>query len=164
MLFHLLLCVGIGDLEVAEVVEHAADPSREPFVAIGEAAADLTLNHRGVVEVIPLGLGEPVGLREGTVRVLNRRDGLLLHGEDAGHLLAKLATRVIELPGGIFLRDDPQAKLPALTDVGALDRVEVARVGIIGDHGADGKLEGASCHLWASSWCLTTEDAAGAGD
>ena len=65
---HLLLGVRIGHLEVAQVVEHAANPGREPLVAAVESAADLPLDHRGVVEVVALGLREPVGLRRGCER------------------------------------------------------------------------------------------------
>ena len=103
-------------------------------------------------------------MREGTVRVLDRSDGLILHREDASELLAELAAGVVELAGGILLGDDPKAEFPALADVGPLEVVEVACVGIVGDDRADGEFQGASSQSWASSWCLTTEDAAGVGD
>jgi hypothetical protein len=124
--FHLFLRIRVGDLEVAQVVEHPADPGTESLFTMGDPAADLPLDHRGVDEVVTLGLGEPVRLRQGAGRVVDRRDGLLLHGEDPRQLLSKLSARVVELAGCVLLRDDPQAHLPALADVGSLDGVKVA--------------------------------------
>ena len=84
---------------------------------------------------------QPVGLGQGAHGVVDRRDRLLLHGEDARELLAQLALRVVELASRVFLGDDPQADLAALADVRPLDRVEIAGVGVEGDDGPDGELE-----------------------
>ncbi len=139
--FHLLLGIGVVDLEVVQVVEHAADPRADALVAIVDPAGHLALNHRPVVEVVALLGRQPVGLGQGAHGVVDRRDRLLLHGEDARDLLAQLAPRVVELAGRVFLGDDPQANLAALADVRPLDRVEIAGVGIEGDDGPHRELE-----------------------
>ena len=95
----------------------------------------------GVVQVVALRLRQPVGLRERADGVVDRRDRLLLHREDARQLLAQLAAGVVELAGRVFLGDDPQADLAALAEVRALDRVEVAGIGMEGDDGPDRQLE-----------------------
>ena len=80
-------------------------------------------------------LGQPaVGVVDGSHR-------LLLHREDAGQLLAELAAGVVELAGGVFLRDDPQTNLAALADVRPLDRVEIARLAVERDDRARRQLE-----------------------
>ena len=141
-LLHLLLGVGVGDLEVAEVVEQPADLLFEAVVAVAHPAADLALDHPGVVR------GRRAASRAGgrscsSVRVglVDGGDRLLLHGEDPRDLLAELAAGVVELAGGVFLGDDPQPDLAALAQVRALDRVEVAGVGVERDDRAAGELQ-----------------------
>ena len=57
MSLHLLLGVGVGDLEVAQVVEEPADLLVEAVVAVVDPAADLALDDLGVLEVVACGLG-----------------------------------------------------------------------------------------------------------
>ena len=52
--FHLLLGIGVVDLEVPEVVEHAADPGTDTLVAVVDPAGHLALDHPRVVEVVAL--------------------------------------------------------------------------------------------------------------
>ena len=128
--FHLLLGLGIVDLEVALIVENAADPRADALVAVVEPASHLALNHGTVIEIVAILGRQPIGLRQRAHRVLDRRDRLLLHREDAGDFFPQLAARVFRLAGRIFLGDDPQADLAALADVRPLERVEIAGVGI----------------------------------
>ena len=140
-ILHLLLGLGIRELEVAEVVEHPPEPLLEPFIPVVHPAAHLPLDEPGVVEIVALGTGEAVGPGQGARGFVDRSDRLPLHGEDARDFLAKLAARVIELPRGILLGNDPQPDLAALAPVGALDRVEVAGVGKEGDERPGRQLE-----------------------
>ena len=117
------------------------DPRADALVAVVDPAGHLALNHRPVVEVVALLGREPIGLRQGAHGVFDRRDRLLLHGEDPRDLLAQLPLRVFELAGRVFLGDDPQANFAALADVRALERVEIAGVGIEGDDGPHRELE-----------------------
>ena len=87
------------------------------------------------------GLGELAGLLEDAEGVLDGGDGLLLHGQDALGLLADRPALVVELAGDVLVGDDPEAELAALAQVGALEVVEVAGVGVEGDDRAGGELE-----------------------
>ena len=140
-LLHLLLGVGVGDLEVAEVVEHVPQLLLQPLVAVAHPAAHLALDQPGVVQVLALRAGKAIGPGQGARGLVDGSDRLPLHGEDPRDLLAEFAAGVVELPGGILLGDDPQADLAALAQVRPLDRVEVAGIGVEGDDRADGELE-----------------------
>ncbi len=45
-IFHLLLGVGVVDLEIALIVENPGDPRADPLVAVVDPAGHLSLNHR----------------------------------------------------------------------------------------------------------------------
>ena len=138
---HLLLGVGVVELEVLEVFERPAHPGADPFVAVVQPAANLPLNHPGVVQIVALRLRQGRGLLQAADGVVDRRDRLLLHGEHAGQLFAQLAAAVVELAGCVFLGNDPQPDLAALAEVRALDRIEVERLGVERDHGPDRQFE-----------------------
>ncbi len=90
------------------------EPGADALIAVVEPAIHLALDHARVVEVVALLGRQSIGLRQGPHGVLDGRDRLLLHCENAGDLLAELAPAVIKLAGRVFLRDDPQANFAAL--------------------------------------------------
>ena len=133
--FHLLLRIGVVDLEVLEIVEHVRDPRANAFVAIIDAAGHLALDHRPVFEVVAVSGRQTIGLGQGSHGVINRRHCLLLHVEDAGQLFPQLAPCVIELADCVFLGDDSQANFAALADIRSPDRVKIACIAVESDHG-----------------------------
>ncbi len=86
--------------------------------------------------------------------LFDRRYCLLLHGVNAGNFDAELALRVFELASDILLGHDPQAKLAALADIRPLDRVEIAGVGVRGDHRADRQMQRADLPFVADLFVL----------
>ena len=139
---HLLLGVGVGDLEVLEVVEEPADLLVEAVGAVVDPAADLALDHLGVLEVVAAPAGRAG--RSSTACAGRPRRACLacfLHGEDARGLLADLAALVVELAGDVLVGEDAQAELAALAQVRPLEVVEVAGVGVEGDDRAGRELQ-----------------------
>src|SRR5208337_4674657 len=55
---HLLLCFGIGDLEIAQIVKQATEFLLQPFFAVAHPAADLALDEPRVVQIVALGAGK----------------------------------------------------------------------------------------------------------
>ena len=129
-LLHLFLGVGIGDLEVLQVVEEAANLLVEAVGRAVDPAAHLALNHRGVLELVAVdGIGL-LGLGDRPQGVLDGGDGLLLHREDPCGLFADLAAGVVELAEDVLVGEDAEADLAALAQVRALEVVEVAGLGV----------------------------------
>ena len=82
------------------------------------------------------GSGSLSVLAQGPEGVVDRGLGLLLDREDPVDLLADGPLLVLELALDVLLGDDPEPHLAALADVGALEVVEVAALGVERDHGA----------------------------
>ena len=105
---HLLLSFGIGNLEIAEIVEQAAEFLLQAFFAIAHPAADLALDHAGVVQIIALGAGKLIGPGQRAGGFFDRRDRLALHGQNPGDLFTQLATAIVKLASRVLFRDDAE--------------------------------------------------------
>ena len=129
-LLHLFLGVGIGDLEVLQVVEEAANLLIEAVGRAVDPAADLALNHLGVLELVAVdGIGL-LGLGDRPERVLDGGDGLLLHREDRA-VSSRISRRASSSSRRMSSSERiAQADLAALAQVRALQVVEVAGLGV----------------------------------
>ncbi len=135
-LLHLVAGVGVVDLEVFEIVEEALNLPIEAFGGVGDPTADLSLDGLSVLNFLPTSGIEFPDPIERSDRLLNRREGLVLHGQGPSNLFADCSPLIVQKGGDLLGFEDAKLQLPALAQLRTSDRVEVGRGGVEGQNRA----------------------------